>query len=375
MAPIDKVITIPFGDLSRQYRAHREDYDAAVQRVMERGWFVLGEEGRTFEDEFAAYTGAVYCVGCNSGTDAIRLALAAHEIGPGDSVMTVANTCVPTVVGIIGSGAAVRLCDANLNTALMDASSLDHELRKHPCKAVVPVHLYGQPADLEELQAVANRHGALLIEDAAQAHGAMFKGQRIGSHGNTVAWSFYPSKNLGAFGDGGAVTTNDAAVAERLTKLRNYGQSKRYHHDSLGINSRLDEVQAAVLRGRLPRLESENSRRRQIARQYRDSIGNRKVTFFEQSSHTLSCEHLFPIRVADRDSIIARLESLGIQTLIHYPIPIHRQKAYSELGYSPGNFPHAEQLCNEVLSIPMFPELTDDEVNAVIASLNEALDQ
>lgn len=361
---------VPFGDLKRQYHAHRAEYDEAVARVMERGWFVLGTEGEQFENEFAQYMGAPYCAGCNSGTDAIHLALAAHGIGAGDRVMTVANTCVPTVVGIAATRAEIRLCDADSHTALMSTESLDRELKRFPCKGVVPVHLYGQPANLSAITAVAHRHGAVVIEDAAQAHGASYRGKPIGSHGNTVAWSFYPSKNLGAFGDAGSITTHDPEIAERLRMLRNYGQSRRYHHDTPGVNSRLDEIQAAILRCRLPRLQHENARRTQIANRYRNEITNPAVRFLEGSPDSQSCNHLFPILADDRDGILEKLNAAGIQCLIHYPIPIHLQKAYAYLGYNPGDFPAAENLAARELSLPLYPELTDDEVSAVIKSLN-----
>jgi dTDP-4-amino-4,6-dideoxygalactose transaminase len=365
-------VKVPFGDLQRQYHAHRAEYDEAVARVMSRGWFVLGEEGREFEKEFARYTGAKHCVACNSGTDAIGLALAAHGIGRGDIVMTVANTCVPTVVGITASGADIRLCDVDEQSALMDPSSLDRELTRYTCKAVVPVHLYGKPVDLSEISAIADRHGVIVVEDAAQAHGAKFRGKLIGSQGNTVAWSFYPSKNLGAFGDGGAVTTDDAQLAERLRMLRNYGQSRRYHHEIPGVNSRLDEMQAAVLRCRLPRLDAENARRAQIAQRYRTEIHNTQHTFLEAPAESVSCNHLFPILVQGRDAFIAKLASAGMQCLIHYPIPIHLQKAYEALRYKRGDFPIAESICDREVSLPMYPELTDAEVTAVIAAINGA---
>jgi dTDP-4-amino-4,6-dideoxygalactose transaminase len=361
---------VPFGDLARQYRLHASDYDTAVQRVLQRGWFVLGEEGRAFEQEFAQYVGAPFCVGCNSGTDAITLALAAHGIAAGDTVMTVANTCVPTVVGICGCGAQVRLCDVHDDCALMDPASLDAQLRCQPCRAVVPVHLYGQAADLDAIAEVANRHGAIVVEDAAQAHGATYKNRRVGAHGNTVAWSFYPSKNLGAFGDGGAVTTHDPAVAERLVKLRNYGQSRRYHHDVKGVNSRLDEIQAALLRARLPRLDSENARRMEIAARYRNAIRTPAIRFISGASGSIGCEHLFPVRSASRDAHLQQLGDHGVQCLIHYPISIHLQQAYLDLGYPRGSFPIAERLADEVLSLPLFPELSDAEVDQVISAVN-----
>jgi dTDP-3-amino-3,4,6-trideoxy-alpha-D-glucose transaminase len=366
-------IRVPFGDLRRFYCAHHDVLDDAVARVLRSGRFILGPELEAFEEEFAAYCGAPFCVGCGSGTEAIHLALAAHGIAAGDRVVTVANTCVPTVAGIGCVSSNIALCDADERTALMDPHALADTLRRTPAKAVIVVHLYGQPADLDTLQAAADRCGALLIEDAAQAHGARYKGTRVGGHGPTACWSFYPSKNLGAFGDAGAVTTHSAEIAARARKLRNYGQERRYYHSMRGTNSRLDEVQAAVLRARLPMLDAGNERRREIARRYRAGIHNPAVGLVQQLADTESCEHLFPIRCARRDVLQAELAARGVECLIHYPVPIHLQEAYAGLGYARGAFPRAERLCDEVLSLPMFPELTDDEVAWVIRCVNEAL--
>lgn len=406
---------IPFGDLKRQYSAHTESIDAAVHRVMQRGWFVLGNELDAFEQEWANYCGAPYCVGCGSGTEAIHLALWAEGIVDGAPVITVANTCVPTVAGIGMAGDEIRLCDADVRTALMDPAALDEELSRRPARAVVPVHLYGQPVDLDAIRDVAERHGCGVIEDAAQAHGALYKGKRIGSHGTTTCWSFYPSKNLGAFGDAGAVTTHSAEVADRLRKLRNYGQERRYYHSMQGCNSRLDEIQAAILREKLPGLDVANRRRRQIAQRYRTEITNPNVQFIDSSPGAESCEHLFALRChrqndesssrssypslpteaiitnpqsairnvrpvdqtpatirTGREQLLTTLAEQGVECLIHYPVPIHLQEAYRNLGYDRGRFPSAESLCSEVLSLPMFPELTESEVDHVIRSVNEA---
>lgn len=363
-------VRVPFGDLRRTYATIRDEVDGALRRVTERGWFILGEEGEHFEREFAAYVGAPFCVGCNSGTDAINLALRAHGCGSGTTAITAANTCVPTVAGIAGSGARIRLCDVEETTALMSHDSLEKVMRSSGAKAVVPVHLYGQPCDIGRLRAVAEEHGAVLIEDAAQAHGAVFNAKRIGGHGNTACWSFYPSKNLGAFGDAGAVTTHSEEVAHKLLMLRNYGQEKRYHHSVAGVNSRLDEMQAAILRVRLPRLDAENARRKEVAERYRREIKSPLVQFMEQQPGAVSCEHLFVVRHQDRDGMLRQLARSGVQALIHYPIPIHLQQAYEEMGYRRGDFPVAERLCGSVLSLPMFPEITDAEVEQVIAAVN-----
>ena len=369
MMPVPRV---PFGDLARQHAVLQRELEDSALRVLRRGWYVLGEEVSAFEREFAAWVGATECVGCASGTEAITLALMAHGIGPGHCVITVPNTCVPTVSGIRAAGAEVRFCDVDPQTALMDPAALERELHAHRASAVVAVHLYGQPADLEAIAAVAGRHGAVLIEDAAQAHGAEYLNKRIGSHGNTVCWSFYPSKNLGAAGDGGAVTTLSPQLAGKLRMLRNYGQQRRYYHALEGINSRLDELQAAILRAKLVHLEQWNKRRRTIAARYRQEINHPGLRMLNPRPGALSCEHLFPIFVSSREAFMQHLDTQGVDCLIHYPIPIHLQEAFSFLGYERGRFPAAEMLCDTEVSLPMFPELTDAEVSRVIRAVNSA---
>lgn len=361
---------VAFGDLRRQYGAHRAEYDSALRRVLERGWFVLGEEGRGFEDEWAQFVGAPWAVGCGSGTEAIHLALWAHGIGRDDRVITVPNTCVPTVAGIALTGAQVVLCDVDADTALMDPQALEEVLARTEAKAVVPVHLYGTPADLSAIAAVAARYGAIVIDDAAQAHGAVYRGRRVGAQGFTTCWSFYPSKNLGAFGDGGCVSTHDSDIAEKLRMLRNYGQEKRYYHKVAGTNSRLDEMQAALLRAKLPHLESWTRRRAEIARRYRSEIVNEAVRFLRLPPEVEPCWHLFVVRVADRAGFLQFMASRGVECLIHYPVAIHLQEAYRSLGYRRGDFPNAERLCEEVVSLPIYPEMSDAEVEEVIAAAN-----
>lgn len=364
-------VQVPFGDLKRQYEMYSAEYDAAAARVMARGWFVLGTEGEQFESEWADWVGAPYAVSCNSGTDAIQLALLAHGVKPGGKVVTVANTCVPTVAAIGSVGAQIVLTDVNPDNALMDPEALKKTLAQSGAKAVVAVHLYGQPVDLDPIDEVASKAGAVVIQDAAQAHGAIYNNRRLGGHGGTVAWSFYPSKNLGAFGDGGAITTHSAEVAQRLKMLRNYGQQRRYVHAIEGINSRLDELQAAILRCRLPRLEPENDRRAAIAKRYREELTPNGFRFLSQCPGT-SCNHLFPLVCEDRTALQESLRSHGVETLIHYPTPVHLQPAYAHLGYSHGDFPGSETLCASVLSLPMYPELTDEEVGHVIHAVNAA---
>jgi dTDP-4-amino-4,6-dideoxygalactose transaminase len=361
---------VPFGDLKRQYDANRAEYDAAVHRVLDSGWFILGKELEAFEADWAVYVGADFAVGCGSGTEAIHLALWAHGIGPGDRVVTVPNTCVPTVAGIRLAGATIALCDVDPDTGMMDHRALDTELKRNPAKAVVPVHLYGQPAGISLIAGVAARHNVALVDDAAQAHGAVYRGRRVGAQGFLTCWSFYPSKNLGAFGDAGAVTTHSEEMATRLRKLRNYGQERRYFHSDPGTNSRLDEMQAAVLRVKLAFLDQWNERRRAIAQRYRQEIVNPAIRFLTPTPDSTGCGHLFPVFFRERDLFVRMMAETGVECLIHYPVPVHLQGAYGDLGYRRGDFPNAERLCGEVVSLPLFPELTDAEVSHVIASAN-----
>lgn len=361
---------VPFGDLARHYQRYRKEIDSAVQRVLSRGWYVLGEEGLAFEREWAAFVGSVEAVGCGSGTEAIHLALWAHGVGPGDVVVTVPNTCVPTVAGIALTGAKIVLCDVNPDTALMDPVALQAVLSKYQVKAIVPVHLYGTPADLSRIAGIAAQHGAMLIDDAAQAHDAQYRGRPVGAQGFTTCWSFYPSKNLGAFGDAGAVTTHSEEIAERLRMLRNYGQERRYYHKIPGTNSRLDELQAAILRAQLPFLKEWTRRRTEIAQRYRNEINNPLLRHLVIAANVTPCYHLYPLRTARRDAFLAFMKERGVDCLVHYPVPIHLQDAYQCLGYRRGDFPHAERLCEEVVSLPIFPELADEEVNYVIACAN-----
>ncbi len=363
-------MTVPFGDLKRQTDGCRAALDEAVARVLSSGWYVLGRELEAFEREFAAWVGAPHCVGCASGTEAITLALWAHGLGAGDRVIAPANTCVPTASGILAAGCAMGLCDVREADALMDPAALDAVLKRRPARAVVPVHLYGNPADLDAIGEVAARHGAVVIDDAAQGHGAGINGRRIGGLGITTCWSFYPSKNLGALGDAGAVTTHDAGLAQRLRMLRNYGQEKRYFHSVPGINSRLDEMQAAILRVKLPLLDGWNDRRRAIAARYRAGITSPALRMPELLPGATGCHHLFPVFTTRRDDALAHFRGQGVECLIHYPVPLHLQKAHGFLALGRGEFPIAEALCGSELSLPMFPELADAEVDQVIEAAN-----
>jgi len=347
---------IPFVELQSQYREIEGEIRAAIDGVLARGWFVLGDECRGFEEEFAAWIGAGHCVGVGSGTEAIHLALRAAGVGHGDEVITVANTCVPTVAGIVASGAAPVLVDAHPETLTLDPDGIAAAMTRKT-KVIVPVHLYGHPCDMDPLMEIARAQGLAVIEDCAQAHGSLYKGRACGTLGDLAAFSFYPSKNLGAMGDGGAVLTNNAEYAAALRKLRNYGEESRYHHTVTGFNSRLDELQAAILRVKLPHLATWNQKRRALADAYAAALGTLPVALPPCASWAETNHHLYPIRIAQRDALQGHLRAAGIQTLMHYPIPIHLQPAYHFLGYGPGDFPVAEGACDTVLSLPMYPEL------------------
>lgn len=356
---------IPFLELKTQFRAIEPEARAALDRVLTRGWYVLGEECAAFESEFAAYLGIEHAVGVNSGTDAIELALRALGVGPGDEVITAANTCVPTAAGITSAGATLVPADVDPQTLTLDAQSVAAAITPKT-RAIVPVHLYGHPCDMDPLLALARERGLLVVEDCAQAHGARYRDMFCGTLGDAAAFSFYPSKNLGAFGDGGAVATRDPEVAARLRRLRHYGQADRYHHVEPGVNSRLDELQAAVLRARLPRLAAATAARRRLAAEYRarlDSTGVQVPREYD-AGHVY---HLFPVLVAERDRFQAHLRAAGVETLIHYPVPIPRQPAASV--WSPAMCPVADRVTAEVVSLPLYPSLPPDALADVTAAV------
>ena len=361
---------IPFADLKRGTEALRTELDAATARVLDSGWFVLGQEGRAFEAEFAAYTRSRHAVGVASGTDAIELALRALGVGPGDEVVTQANTCIPTVSGIERSGATPVLCDVEEDGGTMDVESLGAAIGPRT-RAIVPVHLYGQCADVDAILEVAG--DIPVVEDCAQAHGAELRGRRAGTIGTLGCFSFYPTKNLGALGDGGAVTTGDEALLERLKLVRQYGQADRYHHVERGVNSRLDELQAAVLRAKLPSLDGWNERRRQIAEAYDDALRQTPARPLARMPERLHAFHLYVVDVPERDAFQAQLAESGIGTLVHYPEPVHGHPPYRALGDGPVRLEVAERLSDRIVSLPLYPELTDAEVEHVSRSLGEVL--
>ena len=359
---------IRFNDLGRGVAEHRAELDKAVARVLDSGWFVLGQEGTAFEEEFATACGAAHAVGVGSGTDAIELALRVLGIGPGDEVVTQANTCVPTVAAIERAGATPVLCDVEAEAGTMDPASLAGALSEKT-RAVVPVHLYGQCADTDAIAALCAERGIDVVEDCAQAVGAELRGRPAGTVGKLGCFSFYPTKNLAAFGDGGAVVTNDEVLAERLRLVRQYGQSDRYRHVAAGVNSRLDELQAAVLRTRLPHLPSWNRRRAAIAAEYTQALEATPIRPLAQLDGRRHVFHLFVVDAPNRDALKAHLEGAGVQTLIHYPTPIHRHPPYRGLADGPVSLSISERFCERILSLPMYPELRDDEVERIAEAL------
>ncbi len=344
----------------------RADIEAAIRRVIDSGWFVLGPEVEAFEREFAAASGAAHAVGVGTGTDAITLILRALDIGPGDEVITSPLSAAYSALAVMMAGARPVFADIDPVRLTMNAAAVDAAVTART-RAILPVHLYGQSADLEALVPIAARHGLALVEDAAQAHLATCGGFPVGTIGVAGAFSFYPTKNLGAFGDAGAVVTSDAALAARIRRLRNGGQTNRYHHEEAGANSRLDEIQAAILRARLPRLGVWTARRRAIAARYRAEIRPRDLAVPAEvdAGHVY---HLFPVLAADRPALQARLAAHGVETLVHYPVPIPRQPALASTG--PAACPVADRICGEVLSLPLYPALTDAQAGVVIAAVN-----
>lgn len=349
-------LRIPFIEL--RPREDAADVEAAIRRVIERGWFVLGPEVEAFEREFAAASGASHAVGVGTGTDAIALALKGLGIGRGDEVITTSLSAAYTALAIMMAGARPVFADLDPHRLTLDPDAVRAAIGPRTA-AIVPVHLYGQAADMPAIDALARRHGLALVEDCCQAHLASSAGRRVGTFGAAGAFSFYPTKNLAALGDGGAVVTGDAALADHLRRLRNGGQTDRYHHGEAGVNSRLDELQAAVLRARLPRLAEWTARRRALAAAYRRALAKGPVTVLPEleSGHVY---HLFVIRSTDRDSLQAHLRACGIETLIHYPIPIPRQPALA--SESPAPCPIADQICAEILSLPLHPALPESAV-------------
>ena len=363
---------VPFLELAPTYLELKDEIDAAVRRVMEGGWYILGKEVEAFEQEYAAYVGAKHCVGVGNGLEALRLTLMAWDIGPGDEVIVPSNTYIATALAASEVGARVVFVEPDPSTHNLDPARLEAAITPRT-RAVIPVHLYGLSADMDPINAIAHKHGLKVLEDAAQAHGAVYKSRKCGTLGDAAGFSFYPGKNLGAFGDAGAVTTNDATLADKVRVLRNYGSRVKYQNELRGVNSRLDELQAAILRVKLRRLDDWNARRRTLVERYLAGLAStRGIVLPTESEGCRSAWHLFVIRCVQRDALESILKERGIGALIHYPVPPYRQPAYADLGIAPGTFLIADRLAGEVLSLPLGPHLVLQQVEEVIAALNQA---
>lgn len=356
---------IPMSDLQAQYKSIRREVEQAVIQVLSSGQYVLGREVEAFEAEFAAFCGAKHGIAVNSGTSALHLALLAADIGPGDEVITTPLTFVATASAIVSAGAIPVFADIDPLTLTLDPAKVEAAITSRT-RAILPVHLYGQMADMDPLRFLANRFGLVIVEDACQAHGAEYFGQRAGSIGMAGCFSFYPGKNLGACGEGGLVTTNSDMAAERIRRLRDWGQSKRYHHLEKGFNYRMDAVQGAILRIKLQHLDEWTETRRALAQYYKQQLsGLASIALPLEAEGRRHVYHVFAIRLVERDALATRLDGAGIQTGLHYPIPVHLQPAYADLGYHRGDFPEAEAAARELLSLPIYPELSFEQVREV----------
>lgn len=365
---------IPFGDLKRQYEQLREQIDRATREVYESSWFILGQQVKCFEVNFAKYCDAKYAVGVGSGTEALHLALLACGVQPGDEVITVANTCVPTLSAVSFAGAVPVFVDIDEKTFTINPALIEERITPKT-RAILPVHLYGQCADMKPILEIAHKYGLAIVEDCAQAHGSLYEGCMAGTIGDIGAFSFYPSKNLGAFGDGGLVLTNDETIVQTVLKLRNYGQEKRYYHSIKGFNSRLDELQAAILNAKLPYLNDWNQRRRQIAKLYHQAFSQLGICCPLETPERFHVYHLYVLRVRERERFQKLLAEKGVATLIHYPIPVHWQESYTECRVQSKYLPITERLAGEIVSLPLYPELIDEEVEYVIKTVLDTYQQ
>ena len=362
---------IPFLDLKAPYLELKQELDEAIARVVSSGWFIGGGEVDQFEAEYATYCGADYAVGVANGLDALHLALRAMDVGPGDEVIVPSNTYIATWLAVSQCGATPVPVEPDPRTYNIDPALIEAAITPRT-KVILPVHLYGQPADMDPILAVARKHGLRVLEDGAQAHGARYKGKRIGTHGDAVTWSFYPGKNLGAMGDGGAVTTNDPQIADRIRVLRNYGSRVKYVNDVQGYNSRLDPLQAAILRVKLAKLDEWNARRSAIARRYQQGLANCGLTLPYVPDWAAPVWHLYVVQHPHRDALQQALTDAGVGSLIHYPIPPHLQQAYASVGWREGAFPLAERMADQVLSLPMGPTMGEAELTGVVRAVQSA---
>jgi dTDP-4-amino-4,6-dideoxygalactose transaminase len=363
-------MTIPLVDLKAQYQSIKPEIDAAMQRVVNNTSFILGKEVAEFEKNFAAFCRAQHCVGMDSGTAALHLALVILGVKPGDEVITTTHTFIATAEVISQIGAHPVFVDIDPRTYNLDPNLIERAITPRT-RAIIPVHLYGQPAEMDAILEVARRHNLRVIEDAAQAHGAEYRGRRAGTMGDIACFSFYPGKNLGAYGDAGALVTNDATLAERARMLRDHGRRDKYEHLIIGYGYRLDALQAAILGAKLPHLDAWNARRRGIADYYTELLTNTDIVTPYFPPHITPIYHIYCVRHKNRDGLRQHLKARGIETGIHYPIPLHLQPVYKDLGYKVGDFPHTEKAANEILSLPMYPELTDEQVQQIVEAVKE----
>ncbi len=360
---------IPFLDVGAAYQELKPEIDAAVARVLDSGWYILGPEVEAFETEFAAYCEAKHAIGVANGLDALHLALLAMGVGPGDEVIVPSNTYIATWLAVSQCGATPVPVEPDARTYNIDPARIEAAITSRT-KVILPVHLYGQPADMDPILALARKHSLRVLEDGAQAHGSRYKNRRIGAHGDAVAWSFYPGKNLGALGDGGAVTTSDPEIADHIRVLRNYGSRVKYVNEVRGFNSRLDPIQAAVLRVKLKHLDVWNARRQAIAHKYLETLRDSGLTLPFVPDWANPAWHLFVVRHPKRDALAKQLSNAGVETLIHYPTPPHRQAAYADAGFASGAFPLATQMAADVLSLPIGPHLSFKDMQSTVTSLN-----
>jgi dTDP-4-amino-4,6-dideoxygalactose transaminase len=365
-------VRVPYLDLAEATGELRPELDVAIARVLDSGRYLLGRELEAFESAFAQYVGVKYCVGVATGLDALTLSLRALGIGPGDEVIVPSNTYIATWLAVTGVGARVVPVEPDPWTYNIDPDRIEHALSR-TTRAILPVHLYGQPADMDRINDIAERHGLAVLEDAAQSHGASLAGRRAGGLGTAAAWSFYPGKNLGALGDGGAVTTNDQRVADEVRRLRNYGSRMKYINEVRGVNSRLDELQAAILTVKLTHLDAWNARRREIANRYLEEIVGPGLILPRVLEGSTPVWHVFAVRHPHRDRVREQVAAAGVETLIHYPIAPHLQAAYSDLGLAEGSFPISEAIHREVFSLPVGPQLSHEQATVVIRAVNRAL--
>ncbi|UFT98851.1 DegT/DnrJ/EryC1/StrS family aminotransferase [Radiobacillus kanasensis] len=363
------MVTVPFLDLKIQYESIEDEVMSAVKKVFSQAAFIGGDEVQKFEEEFANYSQAQYCVGVANGTDALWLALKALGVGQGDEVITAANTFIATVEAISAVGATPVLVDCDKSTYTIDVTKIEERITEKT-RAVIPVHLYGQPADMDPIMNIAKNYNLKVVEDAAQAHGAEYKGKRVGSIGDIACFSFYPGKNLGAYGDGGAVVTHNQDLATKIRLLSQHGSIEKYVHEVPGYNSRLDGVQAAILRIKLKYIEEWTKMRRKNAEIYNNLLRNPEVTKPIEAEYSLHVFHLYVIRTKRRKAFISYLNDKGIQTGIHYPIPVHLSNAYKGLEIPIGTYPVAEKYGNDIVSLPLFPELTKEQIKFVSNAIN-----